>query len=53
MKINIKKVLSNALPVLATVFTVGGMVLSNAAEKNSREEMKEDIKKELLEDLNK
>lgn len=53
MKIDIKKTFTNALPLLASVFTLGGMILTAVSEKSTQKEMKEEIKKEVLEDLNK
>lgn len=53
MKINFKATLSNALPVLASVFTLGGMILTAVTENSTQKKLKEDIKKEVLEDLNK
>lgn len=53
MKIDLKKTLNNALPVLASVFTLGGMILTAVTENSTQKKMKEEIKKEVLEDLNK
>jgi hypothetical protein len=53
MKINFKDGFVKALPALASVVTIGGMILTAISEKSTRTELKEDIKKEVLEDLNK
>lgn len=49
MKFDVKKF----LPVVVTGLGFGVTLLSNLVEKNNRNEMKEDIKKEILKELSK
>lgn len=47
IKIDPAKILSTTVTVLGVV----GMLLSNKAEENAKKKMKEDLKKEILEDI--
>lgn len=53
MKINIdKKALAkNGLPVLGGLLTLLGMVVSNKVDANNRNDMKAELKTEILDDL--
>lgn len=53
MKIDIKNTVKNALPLLASVFTLGGMILTAVSENSTQKKLKEEIKKEVLDDLKK
>lgn len=51
MKIDKKALAKNGLPLLGGLLTLAGMFVSNKVDSNNRNDMKAELKSEILEDL--
>jgi hypothetical protein len=51
MKIDKKAIVKNGLPLLAGLLSLAGMAVSQKIDGNNRNDMKEELRKEILEDL--